>query len=115
MTPAKVERLFDADAAAYHLTIAGKKGCAPPPGAAKALLQLLFLLVHRLHWSHQLACKIRDTSEEGERLPLCDRHASKALVVLGEPCMLTLVAQHMFSALSQVDSELSDAVWALMY
>ncbi len=43
-----------AAAGSHQMTTGKKQSKAPPAGAAQAVLQLLFLLVHRLEMAHAL-------------------------------------------------------------
>ncbi len=70
----------------YPKTTMKTKMSAPPPGAMKALLQTLFLLIHRSLWIHDSSCSaVIDAGQPfDEALKVWKPAANQARIVLSK-------------------------------
>ncbi len=70
----------------YPKTIMKMKMIEPPPGAMKALLQTLFLLIHRSEWIHTSSCSAVIDAKQSvdEALKVWKPEADQARTVLSK-------------------------------
>ena len=88
------QQASDACAGMHKLTIGPKQSDSPPPGAPQAMLQLLFLLVHRLATVHSMDVKPKITKVEKECAPMCAREVRLAKNCLRK-ALLSVHCQYM--------------------
>lgn len=67
-----------AGAGCHQLTVGKKQSKVPPAGAPQAVLQLLFLLVHRLEMAHALDVAPKRTQFQKDSASWCVEQVNKA-------------------------------------
>ena len=69
-------------AGCHQMTVGKKQSRTPPAGAAQAVLQLLFLLVHRLEMAHVLDVAPKVTQFEKDSASWCVEQVNKTKACL---------------------------------